>query len=117
MKFMVIGGGGLFVWIALAPASSGTQGGSGVVYYVARIWADLLGIAISNFLNLSLVDVIILGGERLQKNPTFFQMVKKGIEKNSLSHSKEKIRVEQDTMEPWSILIGTVARVFELFVQ
>jgi predicted NBD/HSP70 family sugar kinase len=84
---------------------------------VLKYRADLLGIAISNFLNLSLVDVIILGGERLQKSPAFFQMVKKGIEKNSLSHSKKKIRVDQDTMKPWSILIGTVARVFELFVN
>ncbi len=38
---LAVGGGGLFVWVALAPASGTTQGGIGVVYYVARIWADL----------------------------------------------------------------------------
>ncbi len=38
---LAIGGGGLFVWIALASSGGSAEGGVGLVYYVARIWADL----------------------------------------------------------------------------
>lgn len=77
----------------------------------------ILGAALSNYLNLSQSEIIILGGEAFELCNRYFDQTREFAMSGIFSHNKSNIRIVKDDLLPSGYALGSAIQVFDKMCQ